>query len=147
MRYLAISIDNNKVSHTAWGSLDHTALRDKLMDAVKNGEGGAKKAVDEAYLYVGDDYETAPSENLKYPHHQFEGNTLILNREGVGSAASYLVKNKDQMSSADYEKAVHHLMRHYRSMGIEPPDDLSLELTSTERDYIVFSALHDLPIE
>ena len=79
-------VDKSKeaMSEKAWGEVDKTDLRNKIMDA-KN----KNSLVKSVYMLVEDGWEDAPSERLKYPVMCFEGDKLVYNRYGLASALAY----------------------------------------------------------
>lgn len=106
-----IMIDNTKDSADmtkAWGDVDKIALRDKVMAASNKTE-----LVKEAYLIVEDNWKDAPSEALKYPHHEVRGDKLIVSKDGVQTALSFL-----QRTEPNNTQAMDHLKRHYRELEL-----------------------------
>lgn len=85
-------IDKSKeaMSNKAWGDVDKADLRNKIMEA--DNKTTLVKAV---YMLVEDGWEDAPSEHLKYPVMNFEGDTLVYNREGLSSALGYAKKENE----------------------------------------------------
>lgn len=85
-------IDKSKeaMSDKAWGEVDKTAMRDKIMEA-------SNKAtlVKAAYMLVEDGWEEAPSEHLKYPVMELKGDTFVYNRDGLASALGYAKKEDE----------------------------------------------------
>ena len=79
-------VDKSKeaISEKAWGEVDKTDLRNKIMDA-KN----KNSLVKSVYMLVEDGWEDAPPERLKYPVMCFEGDKLVYNRYGLASALAY----------------------------------------------------------
>ena len=79
-------VDKSKeaMSEKAWGEVDKTDLRNKIVDA-KN----KNSLVKSVYMLVEDGWEDAPSERLKYPVMCFEGDKLVYNRHGLASALAY----------------------------------------------------------
>ena len=79
-------VDKSKeaMSEKAWGDVDKTDLRNKIVDA-KN----KNSLVKSVYMLVEDGWEDAPSERLKYPVMCFEGDKLVYNRYGLASALAY----------------------------------------------------------
>ena len=79
-------VDKSKeaMSEKAWGEVDKTDLRNKIMDA-KN----KNSLVKSVYMLVEEGWEDAPSERLKYPVMCFEGDKLVYNRYGLASALAY----------------------------------------------------------
>ena len=79
-------VDKSKeaISEKAWGEVDKTDLRNKIMDA-KN----KNSLVKSVYMLVEEGWEDAPSDHLKYPVMCFEGDKLVYNRHGLASALVY----------------------------------------------------------
>lgn len=85
-------IDKSKeaMSDKAWGDVDKTVMRDKIMEA--SNKATLVKAV---YMLVGDGWEEAPSEHLKYPVMELKGDTFVYNRDGLASALGYAKKEDE----------------------------------------------------
>ena len=85
-------IDKSKeaMSDKAWGEVDKTAIRDKIMEA--SNKATLVKAV---YMLVEDGWEEAPSEHLKYPVMELKGGTFVYNRDGLASALGYAKKENE----------------------------------------------------
>ncbi len=85
-------IDKSKeaMSDKAWGEVDKTAMRDKIMEA--DNKATLVKAV---YMLVEDGWEEAPSEYLKYPVMELKGDTFVYNRDGLASALGYAKKENE----------------------------------------------------
>lgn len=85
-------IDKSKeaMSDKAWGEVDKTSMRDKIMEA--SNKATLVKAV---YMLVGDGWEEAPSEHLKYPVMELKGDTFVYNRDGLASALGYAKKEDE----------------------------------------------------
>lgn len=85
-------IDKSKeaMSDKAWGDVDKSAMRDKIMEA-KN-KSTLVKAV---YMLVEDGWEDAPSEHLKYPVMELKGDTFVYNKGGLSSALGYAKKENE----------------------------------------------------
>ena len=85
-------IDKSKeaMSDKAWGEVDKTDMRDKIMEA--NNKATLVKAV---YMLVEDGWEEAPSEHLKYPVMELKGDTFVYNRDGLASALGYAKKENE----------------------------------------------------
>ena len=85
-------IDKSKeaMSDKAWGEVDKTAMRDKIMEA--DNKTTLVKAV---YMLVEDGWEEAPSEHLKYPVMELKGDTFVYNRDGLASALGYAKKENE----------------------------------------------------
>lgn len=107
-----IEIDNSKDSANmtgSWGNVDKTELRNKILKA-----SNYKSLVKECYLIVEDGWEDAPSEHLKYPHHEVRDGKLIVHKDGCQTALAYLHKNGITSGNA-----IEHLKRHYRELGLD----------------------------
>lgn len=87
-----IKVDKSKeaVSDKAWGDVDKTELRHKVLQA-KN----YKTLVHDVYADVEDGWEDAPSEKLKYPIMLIEGDTAVYSRYGLASALGYAKKENN----------------------------------------------------
>lgn len=85
-------IDKSKeaMSDKAWGEVDKTAMRDKIMEA--DNKATLVKAV---YMLVENGWEEAPSEHLKYPVMELKGDTFVYNRDGLASALGYAKKENE----------------------------------------------------
>ena len=79
-------VDKSKdaVSDKAWGDVDKTALRNKIMEASNRAS-----LVKDVYALVEDGWEDAPSEKLKYPIMELKGDTFVYNRGALASALGY----------------------------------------------------------
>lgn len=108
---MAIKIDNSAESAVggSWGAVNKTALRNRLMRAVEDGEAGATAAVRECYAVVGSRWREAPSQELGYPHHVLRGDTLVVHVGGVIAA----VQRARQQNEA---RAIAHLRRHVQEL-------------------------------
>lgn len=104
-----LKVDKSKdaLSETAWGDVDKSALRDKIMAASNRAS-----LVKAAYMLVEDGWEDAPSEHLKYPVMEIKGDTLVYNRYGLASALAYA---KQEGESAVVKK----IEKIYKSLGLE----------------------------
>lgn len=102
-------IDKSKeaMSDKAWGGVDKTELRNKVMSA-KN-KSTLVKAV---YMLVEDGWEEAPSEHLKYPVMELKGDTFIYNKGGLSSALGYARKENETAVVNKIEKI-------YKNLGLD----------------------------
>lgn len=82
----ALKVDKSKdaMSDKAWGSVDKTSLRNRVLSA-----SNYKSLVNDVYLVVEDGWEEAPSSKLKYPVMCIEGDKVVYNRGGLSSALGY----------------------------------------------------------
>jgi len=107
-----IEIDNSMESASmekSWGDVDKIKLRDDIMEASNSGE-----LIREAYLIVEDNWEDAPSEALKYPHHEIRDEKLIVSKDGVQTALSFLMRTDPENTEAK-----EHLKKHYRELQLD----------------------------
>lgn len=77
-------VNKTELKDTAWGDVDKTSLRNKVMDASNKAS-----LVKDVYALVEDGWEDAPSEHLKYPLMQLVGDTFYYNRGALSSALAY----------------------------------------------------------
>lgn len=106
----SIRINNDKdaaVESESWGN-PGKSLYEPILKASNK-----ESLVKEAYLIVEDGYEDAPSEHLKYPHHQIKNGELVLNVKGV--IAAFQRASQENIVRGDIKA---HLLRHYRELGL-----------------------------
>jgi len=103
------AIKNNVISDKAWGDVDKTALGQKLADL------GKENYIKECYLVVGD---VEKRSTWKFPHHELQGEDLVVNKNGVISAYQALrgARNNPNISAVEKRDASRHLLKHYREM-------------------------------
>lgn len=96
-------IDKSKeaMSTADWGNYDKISMRDKIMDA-KNRDALVKSV----YLLVEDGWKDAPSEHLKYPIMQLDGDTFVYNRNALSAALAY-AKQNDETEVVNKIKAIY----------------------------------------
>lgn len=92
-------INKTELKDTKWGDVDKTALRNTIMEA-KN-KATLVKAV---YLLVEDGWQDAPSEKLKYPVMELEGDTFYYNRGALSAALGYAKAEGEDKIVAKVEK-------------------------------------------
>ena len=102
-------IDKSKeaMSTADWSNVDKTALRNKIIEA-KN----ASALVKSAYLKIDTDWSEAPSERLHYPVMQFDGDTLVYNRNALSNALARAVQN-------DETTVVNKINKIYKNLGLD----------------------------
>ncbi|HEY8353950.1 MAG TPA: hypothetical protein VIK69_02945, partial [Methylophilaceae bacterium] len=124
---MALRIAKEKVSEKAWGSVDKSAIWQRLKRALQEDESGAKEAVREMYAAVKADVGPDLTEvDCWGPHHELKGDTLVLNRNGLVAAAQALAgaRAKPNLTPEQRREAARHLLRHYRELKMEPPESL-----------------------
>lgn len=96
-------IDKSKeaMSTADWGDYDKATMRDKIMEA-KNRD----TLVKSVYLLVEDGWKDAPSEHLKYPVMQLDGDKFVYNRNALSSALAY-AKQNDETEVVNKIKAIY----------------------------------------
>ena len=121
-------IDKSKeaMSTADWGDYDKATMRDKIMEA-KNRD----TLVKSVYLLVEDGWKDAPSEHLKYPIMQLDGDKFIYNRNALSSALAY-AKQNDETEVVNKIKAI------YKKLGL---DDDSERKEDKKMAEIEFSAV------
>lgn len=115
-------IDKSKevMSDKAWGEVDKTAMRDKIMEA--DNKATLVKAV---YMLVEDGWEEAPSEHLKYPVMELKGDTFVYNRDGLASALGYAKKENETTVVNKIEKI-------YKKLGLDDGKEVKSEMAEIE---------------
>ena len=108
-----IKVDKSEkaVSDKAWGEVDKTELRHKVLNA-KN----YKTLVYDVYLEVEEGWEDSPSEKLKYPVMLIEGDTAVYSRYGLASALGYA-------KATNNTKVVNKVEELYRTINIDEKED------------------------
>lgn len=121
-------IDKSKeaMSTADWGDYDKAAMRDKIMDA-KNRD----TLVKSVYLLVEDGWKDAPSEHLKYPVMQLDGDKFVYNRNALSAALAYAKQN-------DEAEVVNKIEAIYKKLGL---DDDSERKEDKKMAEIEFSAV------
>lgn len=117
-------VDKTKeaMSTSSWSEVDKTELRNKIIEA-KN----ASTLVKSVYLKVDEDWSSAPSEKLHYPVMQFEGNTLVYNKNALASAKARAVQNNETSVITKIEK-IYKSLGLYDSKGKEDDEKMSKEV-------------------
>lgn len=92
-------INKTELKDTAWGDVDKTELRNKVMGA-KN----KATLVKSVYALVESGWEDAPSEHLKYPLMQLVDDTFYYNRYALASALAYAKQEGEQSVITKVEK-------------------------------------------
>lgn len=109
---VSYKIDKSKeaMSEKAWGDVDKTEMRNKIMEAENKAE--LVKAV---YMLVEEGWEEAPSEHLKYPVMELKGDTFVYNRYGLSSALAYAKQENE-------ESVVNKVEKIYKSLDLDDSD-------------------------
>ncbi len=122
-------IDKSKeaMSDADWGDVDKSALRSKIMDAANRAT-----LVKSVYMLVEDGWEDAPSEHLKYPVMQFDGDTLVYNRNALASALGYAKKEGEDAVVNKVEKIYKKLDLDDNSEGKEEKMVMEIEFAAVD---------------
>lgn len=112
-------INKDELKDTAWGDVDKTEMRNKIMDA-------SNKAtlVKSVYMLVEDGWKEAPSEHLKYPVMELVGDTFYYNRYGLASALAYAKQEGE-------DKVVEKIEKIYDKFDLDKEDkkeDMAMEI-------------------
>lgn len=112
-----------KVSDKAQIKVDKEKLKNDLMTALEENVPGAKEALYEIFALVKCEDK---KECQKYPHHEFDGENVILNTKGLAVATIFFSKPQNQKVLTDEEKVLiaKHLAKHYEELGKEVPASL-----------------------
>lgn len=118
-------VDKSKeaMSEKAWGDIDKTDLRNKIMEASNKA-----KLVKDVYMLVEDGWEDAPSEHLKYPVMCFEGDTLVYNRYGLASALAYARQE-------DETEVINKIERIYKKLDIDDSEGKEEDVKMNEIEF------------
>jgi hypothetical protein len=117
VKNVAIRIDNSTISDRAWGDVDKAALARRLA------ENGDAAVIREAFAYVPD------LENRSEwggPHHELQGDTLVVNRNGVHALAAALsgARGGVKWPRAARVAALAHVRKHYKQLQEDVPEGL-----------------------
>lgn len=106
---LKVNKSKESMSESAWGNVDKTALRNKILEA-----SNYKSLVKDAYMIVEAGWEDAPSSHLKYPVMELKGDTLVYNHYGLSAA----LQRAEGQNETGVVSKVHGI---YKKMGLETP--------------------------
>ena len=76
-----IDKSEESLSNDDWSNIDKTELRNKILNASNK-----NSLVKSVYLKIENNWETAPSEKLKYPVMQLKGDKFVYNRGALANA-------------------------------------------------------------
>lgn len=128
---IKIVSSKEKVSTTAQGKVDKEKLKNDIMMALEENIPGAKEALYEIFALVKCEDK---KECQKYPHHEFDGENVILNPNGLVVATIFFAKPQNQKLLSEEEKMTmaKHLAKHYEELGKEIPSSLKRILDKKE---------------
>ncbi|PZN07998.1 MAG: hypothetical protein DIU76_03555 [Bacillota bacterium] len=124
---MALRIARDRTSNRPWGDVDKSAIWQRLKRALQEQEEGAAAAVREMYAVVKAEVNADLTQaDCWGPHHEIQGDTLVLNRNGVIAAAQALAgaRAEPNLTPEQRRTAARHLLRHYRELELEPPESL-----------------------
>ncbi len=89
----ALKVNKSKeaMSDTAWGDVDKTELRHRVVEA-----SNFKQIADDVFLDLREGWEEGEVSKLKYPVMEIKGDELVYNRGALGSAKAYAEKNNEE---------------------------------------------------
>lgn len=121
---------SKEVSDKSWGNIDKSAIWRRLKQGLEEGEAGVKDAIREMYAVV----KAGIDENLTEadcfgPHHEIQGDSLVLNRGGVIACYQALMgaRAEPNLSPEQKSKALAHIRRHYKELGLSSEGEISIE--------------------
>ncbi len=114
---MAIRIDNSTISDRAWGDVDKANLARRLAE---NGDAGV---IREAFACVPD---LENRSDWGGPHHELQGDTLVVNRNGVHALAAALsgARGGVKWPRSARVAALAHVRKHYKQMQEDIPEGL-----------------------
>lgn len=109
------SVNETTLKDTAWGDVDKTELRNKVMEAMNR-----DMLVHKVYALVEDGWQDAPSEHLKYPLMELVGDTFYYNRYALASALAY-AKQENEGSVVSKVESL------YKKFNLDDKEDNDME--------------------
>lgn len=130
---MAFKVDNKRVSKKAWGDVDKSALGKRLAEGYAAGD-VSRAQIREVYASAPDDAfgkDSGGKPTFAYskawgPHHELDGETIVLNVNGVHAAAAALAgaRSEPSLSGNALSQAKAHMRRHYKQLKEDAPDAL-----------------------
>lgn len=134
--YIKIISTKDQVDDGVQGDVNKIELKNTLMDKLEAAENDKdkeelQKVIDETFALALSYEKTG---DWKQPHHVLKDEELILNVNGLKSAALFLLKpnTSKNLSSDERTKIATHLTKHYDEMEMEKPDRLTKIANNTE---------------
>lgn len=120
----ALQVDKTKISDDAWGGIDKTNLKERVIKA-----NNFKEIAQDVFLDLRDGWQDGEVTKLKYPVMQLDGDTLVYNRGALAAAKGYAEKNNE-------EKVLEKLKSIYASLELDfASTDLNLIYACSKHDY------------
>jgi len=124
---------SKEISNRSWGDADKSAIWQRLKRGLEEGEDGITSAIREMYAVVKAPINSDLREADCFgPHHEIRGDTLVLNRGGVVACYAALrgARAEPDLSPEQKSKGVSHIMRHYKELELETPENEMEEISA-----------------
>lgn len=120
---LTIIAAADEVDETPWNEVNKVELKNVLMEALSASDDN-KAVIDEVFALV-KSYDKVGDQ--QWPHHVVKESNVVLNVNGLKTAALFLLKpNASKNLTTDERTAIaSHLLRHYDELKMEKPEKLS----------------------
>ena len=121
---MIITASTDEVDETPWVDINKIEMKNALETALTDDVDGAREAIDEIYALVRS-YEK--KSDWQQPHHVVKNNNVILNTNGLKTAALFLLKpaSSKNLTPEDRSKVAKHLLKHYQEIDMTAPAKLS----------------------
>lgn len=115
---------SDEVDETAQSEINKIELKNILENGINNNIEGAKEAIEETFALIKSiDKKT----DWQQPHHIIKNNNIILNTNGLTTAALFLLKPAATKNISPDDKTIiaKHLLKHYNELKLEAPVKLN----------------------
>lgn len=121
---MVITASTDEVDETPWVDINKIEMKNALETALTDEVEGVKEAIDEVYALVRS-YEK--KSDWQQPHHIVKDNNVVLNTNGLKTAALFLLKpaSSKNLTPEDRSKVAKHLLKHYQEIDMAAPAKLS----------------------
>lgn len=132
---LSVVAATEEVDETPWNEVNKVELKNMVKDALDASEGN-KAVVDEVFALV-KSYDKPG--DWQWPHHVITEDRVLLNVNGLKTAALFLLKpNSSKNLTSDERTAIAtHLLRHYDEIKMEKPDKLTKLVEGKESTIVI----------
>jgi hypothetical protein len=144
-----VKVENKREGKTKWGEVDKPALGTALSTGYADGSVSAA-VIREAYAFVPAEAFGTDANGKKTfdhskgwgPHHELDGESLVVNRGRVLAAAGALAgaRAKPSLSGQDLTRAKAHLRKHYKALKMEAPASIKESLRRIDRGEVLTEA-------
>ena len=126
----------DEVDDSQWGEVNKVEMKNSLKEMLDAGEAGVPEAINEIYALVKSADNPA---DWQWPHHVVKEGKVILNVNGLKTAALFLLKPNSSKNLTTEERATiaKHLMKHYKELKMNEPDKLTTLADGKESTIIV----------